>query len=72
MSGTSMATPQVAGACALLLEAVGVKPGAPDPTLAGTIKRVLTQTAESLGLPRDAQGAGFLNARKALAALMKT
>ena len=67
-----MATPQVAGACALLLEAVGVKPGAPDPKLAGTIKRVLTRTAESLARPRDAQGVGLVNARKALTALRNT
>ena len=71
MSGTSMATPQAAGACALLLEAAGVKPGAPDSKLAGTIKRVLTRIAESLARPRDEQGAGLINARKALAALAK-
>lgn len=60
MSGTSMATPQVAGAVALLL--------GQDPTLSpAQIKKILTETAKNLGLPKETQGAGLLDIEKALA-----
>ena len=66
MSGTSMATPHVAGICALLLESAGVKEGTTDPKLAFTIKDMLKKTADSLGLSRDEQGAGLVNAEEAM------
>jgi subtilisin family serine protease len=62
MSGTSMATPFVAGAAALLLEA--------NPSLSvDQLRNVLTSTAQDLGDPGvdDRYGAGLLNVAAALA-----
>ena len=69
MSGTSMATPHVAGICALLMESAGIKAGALEPKLASAIKETLKKTASNLGLPLDEQGAGLINAQKAVKAI---
>lgn len=59
MSGTSMATPVCAGVCALLLEA--------NPHLTpDEVKKTITMTATSMNLDPDIQGAGLINAKKAL------
>ena len=59
MSGTSMATPQVAGAAARLLRI--------NPLLTpAQIKAILATTATNLGLPPAVQGAGLLNLKEAL------
>lgn len=59
LSGTSMATPVCAGIAALLLES--------EPMLRpDDVKERLMQTADSLGLPRDVQGAGLINAQRAI------
>ncbi len=58
-SGTSMATPMVAGAAALLWEK--------DPTLSpNQIRELLVTTAEDRGYNRLIQGAGYLNTSAAL------
>lgn len=64
MSGTSMATPHIAGITALLLEA--------DPTLSpDEIKRVLQNTATNMpGYETWEVGAGYVNAYDALDAVM--
>ncbi|HWI61328.1 MAG TPA: S8 family peptidase [Symbiobacteriaceae bacterium] len=59
LSGTSMATPILAGIVALLLEAVPSM--SPD-----QVKARLTATAEDRGLARDEQGAGLVDADRAL------
>lgn len=58
-SGTSMATPVVSGAVALLLQ----KSPALTPQ---QVKDILKATAKDLGVSRDAQGAGRLEVMKAL------
>jgi serine protease AprX len=62
ISGTSMATPHVAGIVALMMEA--------DPDLDTlTIKRLLQETATNMpGYERFEVGAGYVNARAAVAA----
>jgi len=60
--GTSMATPHVSGAAALLLEAMGGR--RQDSSF--VVKKILMETAEDLGEPREAQGAGFLRVDKAV------
>ncbi|MCL6561294.1 MAG: S8 family peptidase, partial [Firmicutes bacterium] len=59
MSGTSMATPVCSGVCALLLEA---NPGLmPD-----NVKNIIMETASSLNLDPNTQGAGLVDAKRAL------
>ncbi|HKP71407.1 MAG TPA: Ig-like domain-containing protein [Pyrinomonadaceae bacterium] len=59
ISGTSMATPHVAGAAALVRQAF---PGyTPE-----QVKQLLKNTARGLGVPYDAQGAGEINLRAAI------
>ncbi|NWG10268.1 S8 family serine peptidase [Candidatus Bathyarchaeota archaeon] len=58
ISGTSMATPHVSGAAALLLQAF---PGATP----YTVKAAMMQGADDLGLDSMAQGAGRLNVKNA-------
>lgn len=59
LSGTSMATPLLAGIVALLLEA------RPELTPDGVKARLLA-TAEDRGLPADEQGAGLVDADRAI------
>lgn len=59
-SGTSMSTPQVSGAVALMLEK--------NPSLSNAqIKLKLKESAEDLGLPRNLQGWGKLNIERFMA-----
>ena len=54
LSGTSMATPHVAGAAALLLSEEDLTPA--------EVKNITTYTAEDLGFDENSQGAGLLDA----------
>jgi subtilisin family serine protease len=64
MSGTSMATPHVAGLAALLF---GAKPGA---TIDEVERAILTSCARPAGMTAERGGHGVPNAPRALAALM--
>ncbi|TYP52426.1 S8 family peptidase [Thermosediminibacter litoriperuensis] len=63
MSGTSMATPHVTGAAALVLSLTRMS--------AEDVKSVLMNTARDLGLPKEKQGAGLLDVSKAVSNIKK-
>jgi len=64
LSGTSMATPHVAGAAAILMEAFPNLKTNPY-----AIKAALMETADDLGEPENIQGAGRINVNASLAYL---
>ena len=61
MDGTSMAAPHVSGVCALLMGRYPELIGEPE-----RIKQILMRTATDLGRERHFQGAGLVDALRAL------
>lgn len=61
MSGTSMACPHVAAACALILSKSNLNPKG--------VKEVLIKTARDLGYSKTKQGAGLIDVSKAIASV---
>ena len=67
MSGTSMATPHVAGICALLLQAIGQEHSTPA-AAATRVRHALVASARPMrGTKKSETGAGLVDAEHALA-----